>query len=151
MKPHLPESPAKKNVNRLAGHELPYEGNISNGGGSWRAGPGVSRCRCGEESPVLPNATARKRWHREHKNAVRLGSATPGVSPITPADDEAFVRALTSPRTKWCRARLLHALSGAAKQGVLDEVVDELLEDDGDEVKERLVNALVRTGWLPAS
>lgn len=31
---------------------------------------GRGLCGCGEWSPVLPSTAARKRWHREHKQAV---------------------------------------------------------------------------------
>lgn len=32
---------------------------------------GRALCECGAESPVLPSTAARKRWHREHKDAIR--------------------------------------------------------------------------------
>lgn len=62
--------------------------------------------------------------------------------------DAAFAEMLVNPAARWCRARLLHALANAAKQGVLDEVIDELLDDDESAVKERLYDALARTGWI---
>ena len=31
---------------------------------------GVAVCRCGATSEPLPSTAARKRWHREHKQAV---------------------------------------------------------------------------------
>jgi hypothetical protein len=63
----------KKNTNRLAGHALPYEGRIADRLAYWgsRGGEGATRCSCGEESPVLPSTSARQRWHREHKDAIR--------------------------------------------------------------------------------
>lgn len=67
---------------------------------------------------------------------------------IDPDQDTAFIAMLVNPSTKWCRARLLHALANAAKQGVLDEVIDELLDDDESAVKERLHDALALTGWI---
>lgn len=38
----------------------------------YASGPGMGLCECGEYSPLLPNRAARKRWHREHKDQVRL-------------------------------------------------------------------------------
>lgn len=32
---------------------------------------GHARCSCGAVSPHLPTVAARKRWHREHKDALR--------------------------------------------------------------------------------
>ena len=32
---------------------------------------GKALCQCGEWSPVLPSTAARKRWHTDHKAAVR--------------------------------------------------------------------------------
>jgi hypothetical protein len=32
---------------------------------------GFALCECGETSPVLESAAARKRWHSAHKDAVR--------------------------------------------------------------------------------
>lgn len=56
--------------NRLAGHELPNEGRAYNAG-NWIVRVGATRCSCGEVSPILQSATARKRWHRQHKDDVR--------------------------------------------------------------------------------
>lgn len=67
---------------------------------------------------------------------------------ITTQMDETFADYLANPQMKWCRARLLNAFANAAKQGVLDEVIDELLDDDDGETKERLLAALVRSGWI---
>ena len=68
----------------------------------------------------------------------------------TVKDDDNFARLVTDPTTKWCRARLLHAMANAARQGVLDEVVGELvaLDSESEEVLERLLEGLVDTGWL---
>ena len=71
---------------------------------------------------------------------------------------------------KWCRARLLHALAGAAEQGVLQDVIDELMstpieakqifptvgewepvaleEADGHMVARWLIDAMEQTGWM---
>lgn len=54
---------------RLAGHELRNEGRVYDGIHLVREG--ASRCSCGEWSPLLPSSAARKRWHREHKDAIR--------------------------------------------------------------------------------
>ncbi len=55
--------------NRLAGHALRNEGRLYEHGMSVRAG--VGRCECGATSPILPGPSARRRWHREHKDAIR--------------------------------------------------------------------------------
>jgi hypothetical protein len=64
-----------KKTNRLPGHELPFEGAAQYPGVA--NGEGFTTCSCGEKSPVLQNRAARKRWHREHKEAVR--AAVPGL------------------------------------------------------------------------
>lgn len=56
--------------NRLAGHELSNEGRIY-GDGIYIVREGKTRCSCGVESPVLPSANARRRWHANHKDEVR--------------------------------------------------------------------------------
>lgn len=43
-----------------------------NWGGIGGFGHGV--CLCGAISPHLPSSTARKRWHAEHKDAVRAAT-----------------------------------------------------------------------------
>jgi hypothetical protein len=55
--------------NRLAGHTLPNEGRVF--GYQLGCMVGSARCSCGEESPSLPSANARKKWHREHKDKIR--------------------------------------------------------------------------------
>jgi hypothetical protein len=59
--------------------------------------------------------------------------------------NEAFADALAKGKVNWCRAKLFHALAGAARQGVLGEVLGELFDDD---TPERMKQALVNTGWL---
>jgi hypothetical protein len=56
-------------VKPIKGHELLFEGRLMN---SYLPGNGVGkgRCRCGALSPDLPTTAARKRWHREHKQAI---------------------------------------------------------------------------------
>jgi hypothetical protein len=61
--------------NRLAGHYMLREGRLNYGMDGWPNGPGSVPCACGEKSPVLPTTAARKRWHGEHKDAVRARQA----------------------------------------------------------------------------
>ena len=65
---------------RLPGHGLWSEGwPVDATPGHWpgwrqrqhRSGRGRGLCECGEMSPELDSAAARKRWHRDHKAAVR--------------------------------------------------------------------------------
>ena len=37
----------------------------------WGIGKGKAYCSCGQLSPVLECTAARKRWHKEHKQAIR--------------------------------------------------------------------------------
>jgi len=46
----------------------------------------------------------------------------------------------------WCRARLLHALGAAEEQGVLEDVLGELLRHGSPEI-DSLRDALRRHGW----
>lgn len=72
------------------------------------------------------------------------------VDVITPADIERAAELIVSRRFPWCRARLIHALAGALEEGVLEEVLGELLEDT--ELTESIVaslrEALRRGGWI---
>lgn len=54
----------------IKGHGLRGEGRVLSTGGWVKSGPDVGRCECGASSDHLPNTAARKRWHREHKQAV---------------------------------------------------------------------------------
>jgi hypothetical protein len=65
--------------------------------------------------------------------------------------NEVVSMALANDRVHWCRARLLHALAGAAKQGVLDEVLNEILPDDGDAIAQRIVESLKASGWMKST
>jgi hypothetical protein len=56
--------------NRLPGHELKREGRIFDVLG-YRGKVGAAVCSCGWRSAVLDSDAARKRWHRDHKDAVR--------------------------------------------------------------------------------
>jgi hypothetical protein len=59
---------------------------------------------------------------------------------------------------KWCRARLLHALAGADEQGILEEVLEELLPpgkgrgemdgfETGGDIAAAISVALTANGW----
>lgn len=60
-------------ANRLVGHGLRMEGRVQLAGRLIGDGNGEGRgsCTCGVDSPLLPSTAARKRWHREHKDAIR--------------------------------------------------------------------------------
>jgi hypothetical protein len=60
--------------NRLAGHMLPNEGRLYNQYGFLRRS-GPATCSCGAQSEEMHSASARQRWHREHKDQVRQQSA----------------------------------------------------------------------------
>ena len=62
----MPES--RKGKTLVKGHTLLFEGRVSTYHG-YGTGPGRGRCSCGAESETLPTTAARKRWHREHKDA----------------------------------------------------------------------------------
>lgn len=59
-----------KRSTRLAGHTLPNEGRVYDPYG-YRLSEAAARCSCGEESPVLPNDAQRRKWHANHKQALR--------------------------------------------------------------------------------
>jgi hypothetical protein len=69
-------------------------------------------------------------------------------APVSVELNDIVSTALAGDQINWCRARLLHALAAAAKQGVLAEVVQELLPHDGDTIMERLIESLTETGWI---
>jgi hypothetical protein len=66
----------------------------------------------------------------------------------TPDEHDLVGEQLAAHAVRWCRARLLHALAGAAEQGILAEVLDELLDGDGERVNAAITAALGRTGWI---
>lgn len=69
----MSEKKPKANT-RLAGHELPHEGQLYTGYGHRAGVAGKAKCSCDMESPTeLPNATQRKKAHREHKDHLRAG------------------------------------------------------------------------------
>jgi hypothetical protein len=68
--------------------------------------------------------------------------------PAAVAANEAATSAIVGGKVRWCRAKILHVLAGAATQGVLDEVLGELVSEHSD-LTERVVAALRESGWLP--
>lgn len=60
----------RKGKTLLPGHTLQFEGHARYG----REG----RCSCGAKSEALPTAAARKRWHAEHKDALRMPPSPDG-------------------------------------------------------------------------
>lgn len=52
------------------GRTLPNEGRVYDPYG-YRLSEAAARCSCGEESPVLPNDAQRRKWHANHKQALR--------------------------------------------------------------------------------
>jgi hypothetical protein len=40
---------------------------------------GFALCECGARSPVLQSDAARRRWHRDHKDAIRTEEARRGA------------------------------------------------------------------------
>lgn len=40
------------------------------------SGDGVGLCSCGAHSDVVPTNAARRRWHNEHKDAIRAEQAS---------------------------------------------------------------------------
>lgn len=70
--------------------------------------------------------------------------------------NERAAKLIADHRFSWCRARLLHALAGAAEQGKLVEVLLELLAEtlfaeEASDIAAGLVNVLRTTGWLRTS
>lgn len=59
---------------------------------------------------------------------------------------ERATEAIVRREVQWCRAKLLHALAGADAQGVLADVLGELLPDE-EGLAERMASALAATGW----
>jgi len=62
-------------------------------------------------------------------------------------NNELVTEAIVGGNVLWCRAKLLHAFAHASRQGVLDEVIDELM-DDGGITRDRLTKALNDSGWI---
>lgn len=54
----------------VPGHTLIFEGDAL-GRSRGLSGPGEGGCSCGARSPRLETRAARKRWHKEHKDAIR--------------------------------------------------------------------------------
>lgn len=59
---------------RVPGHTLAFEGAAHDDHGvrlhHHTGNPGRAKCSCGELSDELPSGTARKAWHRRHKDDV---------------------------------------------------------------------------------
>jgi len=75
-----------------------------------------------------------------------LGPETGYISAVVA--HEAISNAICEHKFTWCRARLLHALAGAAEQGILPEVIEELFPMSGPEVTKYLQSTLRKNGWL---
>ena len=72
---------------RLAGHGLEGEGIAHEPGqevehrvcgGVWGSRTGYGLCECGATSPVLESDSARRKWHKAHKDEIRERSDQPG-------------------------------------------------------------------------
>lgn len=83
---------------------------------------------------------------RQAEELELSGVKPPG--PITREEQQSVSAAICERRFEWCRARLLHALAGAAEQGVLLEVLKELLPETGDVFHAMFVTTLTATGWM---
>lgn len=60
--------------NRLAGHALPDEGRVRDQYGRFTP-TGPATCSCGATSEALSSDSARKKWHKGHKDDVRARRA----------------------------------------------------------------------------
>lgn len=75
------------------------------------------------------------------------------MSALSPLERQELFQELLA-GANWCRARLLIALAGAARQGILDEVLDELLPSgvdggsEAEDVLDELIAGLKEGGWL---
>lgn len=87
--------------------------------------------------------------------AAGAAGAVIGTSPTLSEVDSANTL-IVSHKMPWCRARLLHALGAAEEQGVLDDVLRELIEDEssvsrldeGDRARCLLRAVLTARGWV---
>lgn len=66
----------------------------------------------------------------------------------TSSEQDVAVDLIVNRKFKWCRARLFHALAGAAEQGVLAEVLDEIFGPYALLVSSRIHSRLRNHGWL---
>lgn len=78
------------------------------------------------------------------KSGRRLRVVVPDPAVVM---QEAVTDSIVTGKFRWCRARLLHALARADEQGVLGEVLDELLEGEDAAVAERVRARLRERGW----
>jgi len=124
--------------------------------------PGVDRKSCGRKADPSgfcglhnPGEMARRRAHAKTQWAAFRAARRPPpmiAARIARAERKrhaAAVHLIVSRHLRWCRARLLHALAGAAEQGVLEEVLSELFPRTGIHILTRIVRELERYGWLP--
>lgn len=77
-----------------------------------------------------------------------LSGPTVPPGPLPVEEQDAVSAAICERRFSWCRARLLHALAGAADQGVLLEVLRELLPETGATFHAMFTATLTATGWM---
>jgi hypothetical protein len=79
------------------------------------------------------------------------GHDTAGITAAHLSEVESATALITEHRFPWCRARLLHALGAAEEQGVLDEVLLELLGESPSvgemETTESMRKTLSLRGW----
>lgn len=94
-------------MTRLAGHALHKEGAAYNqaakdapGRPVTTRGTGNARCSCGTFSGVLPSATKRQEWHRNHKAAVRNITARQEALGV-PARSVSIVAVISPPYACW--------------------------------------------------
>ncbi len=77
---------------------------------------------------------------------------------MTIEEQEKAAALIVSHEFKWCRARLLHALAGAAEQGILEDVLEELMPastgrgdwdgyETGSMISDAIVAELQKHGW----
>lgn len=113
----------------------------------------VSDCECA--IPAKPpndhgvRCPVYRRWAAQQEATARGRRAE--IASRTVDEVERANALIVSHRMPWCRARLLHALGAAEEQGVLDEVLRELLDDSANNnassVSASVRNALRRHRW----
>lgn len=68
-------------MSRVIGHTLAFEGAAHDEHGTrlhiHTGDTGRGKCSCGTLSEVLPSGTARKAWHRAHKDDVAAKQSVP--------------------------------------------------------------------------
>lgn len=95
--------------------------------------------RCAVHAPDVRRPQRAYRWPNERKDpAVRDADKVPAQAyelgrrdeRVALSEVERTTDLIVSHRYPWCRARLLHALAGAEEQGVLEDALSELLDDE---------------------